>query len=329
MRDLLLLLCHYPFEEKNRERLSILLSEVTDWPALVKLINAHGIIALAAYNIKEARLEKKIPAESMSFLENGYLRSIARNTWLTECWKEVDTILRKAGIEHILLKGMALEHTLYGSRGLRQMNDNDILIKHEESIVAWQLLQKEGFTVEPLKSPLFRKIRAHINQHLPTLYKNGYAIEIHDKLFENRKTEGKSICDPFIDTLEIIIADSKALILSKELHLMYLIRHFEGHTIAGDCQLRLYNDIILLDRYNSLEMPDSFISDPMQGNKKEFRIAAYKARISSISPKYRFPFIIGDTFPSLVWMQKRYNCSVVKAVLRYPLRIGKLLWLIN
>ena len=41
--------------------------------------------------------------------------------------------LRKAGIKHILLKGMALEHTLYGSKGLRQMTDCDILIKSEEA----------------------------------------------------------------------------------------------------------------------------------------------------------------------------------------------------
>jgi hypothetical protein len=329
MRDLLLLLCRYPFEEKNRETLSKLLDEVMDWPALVKLINDHGIIALAAYNIKEARLGKNIPAEAMTVLENGYLRSVARNTWLTERWKEVNTILCHAGIKHILLKGMALEHTLYGSRGLRQMNDNDILIRHEESLIAWQLLQKEGFTIEPPKSPLFRKIRAHINQHLPTLYKNGYVIEIHDKLFENSKTEEKSNSDPFSDTLEINIGNIKAFILSEEIHLKYLISHFEQHAIAGDCQLRLYNDIILLDRFNSLKMPDRFISDPMQGNKKEFRKAAYKARISSMNPKYRFLFILGDTFPSLKWMQKRYNCSVVTAVLRYPIRIGKLLWLIN
>ena len=136
MRELLLLLCRYPFEEKNRETLSWLLGEVKDWPALVKVINDHGIIALAAYNIKEAKLEKKIPGDAMAFLENGFMKSIVRNTWLTERWKEVNTILSDAGIKHILLKGMALEHTLYGSKGLRQMNDNDIFIKHEESLKA-------------------------------------------------------------------------------------------------------------------------------------------------------------------------------------------------
>jgi hypothetical protein len=329
MKELLLLLCRYPFDSTDKETLSGLLGEVKGWHSMVNLINAHGIIALAAYNIKEAGLEKQIPPEAMAFLENGYRKSLVRNTWLTECWKEVNIILNDAGIQHILLKGMDLEHTLYGSRGLRQMNDNDILIKPGESVKAWNLLQKKGFTPEPLKSPLLKKIMFDLGQHLPTLYKNGYALEIHEKLFDLANLNSESKVDPFNNLEQIMIGETKAFILSKELNLMYLENHFKLHAIAGDCQLRLFNDIILLNRFNSLKMPDHFISDPMQGNKEQFRKAAYKTRISSINPKYRFMFILGDTFPSLKWMQNRYNCSVVKAVLHYPIRIGKLLWLIN
>jgi Uncharacterised nucleotidyltransferase len=328
MRELLLLLCRYPFDEKNRETLSKLIREVKDWPGLVKLINAHGIIALAAYNIKEAGLEKEIPGDAMAILENGYFKSIQRNAWLTERWKEVNTLLCYAGIKHILLKGMALEHTLYGSRGLRQMTDNDILIKPEESFKAWQLLQQEGFTLDPVKSPLFNKIRFDFGQHLPALYKNGYAIEIHDKLFDNNIIKGRRFEDPFADAVEIFVGDRKTLIPSKEVHLMYLINHFEHHTMSGECQLRLYTDIILLDKSNSIEVPDRFISDPMQGNKKEFRKAAYKARIRAIPPKHRLRFLIGDTFPSVKWMKERYKCSGLNVMLRYPIRIGKLWWLI-
>lgn len=329
MRELLLLLCHYPFDEKNRQPLSHLIREVTDWGKMVKLINAHGIIALAAYNIKEAGLEKKIPAESMAFLENGLMKSVVRNTWLTKRWKEVNTILHNAGIQHILLKGMALEHTLYGAKGLRQMSDNDILIKCPESLKAWQLLQKEGFTPEPLKSPLFKKIMFNFGHHLPVLYKNGYALEIHDDLFNRGVTDTSILYDPFSVAVEISIGNTKAFILNKEIQLMYLINHYKHHAASGDCQLRLYNDVILLDKTNSLIFPDRFISDPMQATKKEFRKKAYKTRIHSIAPKYRLRFILGDTFPSLKWMQVRYRCGWIKAILLYPTRIGKLMWLIT
>ena len=58
LKELLLLLCRYPFEVSNKVQLLKLLEEVRDWNNLVELINAHGIIALAAYNIREAGLEK-------------------------------------------------------------------------------------------------------------------------------------------------------------------------------------------------------------------------------------------------------------------------------
>ena len=329
MKELLLLLCHYPYDESNRDALSRLLREVDDWHSMVNLINAHGIIALAAYNIKEISLEKEIPPDAMASLENGYMRNIVRNTWLTERWKEVNSILCNAGIQHIILKGMALEHTLYDSKGLRQMSDNDILIRHDDSFKAWHLLQKEGFTPEPLKSPLFRKIIFELGHHLPALYKDGYAVEIHNNLFNHDVTDDKSCIDVFSDAVEISIGDTKALILNKETQLSYLIDHFKHHAASGDCQLRLYTDIILLDKNNSLMFPARFISDPMQGTKKEFRKEYYKARIKSIHPKQRLRFLFGDTFPSLKWMKERYECNGIMALLRYPLRAGKLWWLIS
>ena len=66
MKELLLLLCKYPYDVTKRELLAKLLSEVHDWNELVRLINAHGIIALAAYNIKEAGLENEVPADAMT-----------------------------------------------------------------------------------------------------------------------------------------------------------------------------------------------------------------------------------------------------------------------
>ena len=37
--------------------------------------------------------------------------------------------------------------------------------------------------------------------------------------------------------------------------------------------------------------------------------------------------IIGDIFPSITFMKKRYNCSKLKAIMYYPARLGKLWWL--
>jgi hypothetical protein len=328
MKELLLLLCRYPIDLGNRETVSKLISEVQDWKELVRLINAHGIIALAAYNIKEAGLENEVPADAMTALENGYRQSVVRNIWLTERWKEVDEILGKAGIKHILLKGMALEHTIYGAGGLRQMNDNDILIKREEAKEAWYILQKFGFKYNAPKSPLHLKIMTDLSHHLPALYKDGYSLEIHTQLFDYKTTGEMDQTDPFEDYIQIKVDNKKALILLDEIHLKYLIWHFERHRLSGESQLRLYADISILSPDNLVAFDDQFIMNPDQKENPAFRQAAYKAKVLFINPGYRWLFVLGDLFPSIGWMKTRYRCGGMKAVLYYPHRLGKLWWLV-
>ena len=69
MKDLLIHLIQYPFDLLKKDRLRELVRQVQDWHALVELINAHGIIALAAYNIKAAGLEKEVPEKRWLFLK--------------------------------------------------------------------------------------------------------------------------------------------------------------------------------------------------------------------------------------------------------------------
>jgi hypothetical protein len=328
LKQLLLLLCRYPFDEKNREDLSKLLGAVKDWHKMAELINAHGIIALAAYNIREAGLEKIVPEEAMSFLDNGRMKSMARNTWLTERWKEVNTILENAGIKHVLLKGMALEHTLYGSKGLRQMNDNDILVKRDDALKAWYLLKEHGFSHELIKSPLHKKIMIDTGKHLPCLYKNGFAIEIHHKLYDTKPMDKNSFYDPIDYAAEFRIGDTKSLILPKNIQLKYLINHLEKHALQGDYQLRLYADIVLLDKTSTIRIPDCFILNPQHNKNPELPEVEYKASIRSLPAKYRLRYVIGDIFPSIKWMKKRHNCNLIMALFFYPGRLGKLIWLL-
>ena len=327
MKDILLLLSHYPSSENTRDQLTQLLLEVRDWPSFVNLINSHGIIALAAYNIKAAQLEPSVPHDAMTILENGYRKSMIRNLWLAERWKEVNSILEAAGIKHILLKGMALEHTIYESKGLRQMTDTDILIKREEAERAWELLQKNGFKTGLQKSSLHRKILMEYAQHLPTLYKDGYILEIHVRLFDEIKSDLKSYNEIFDQAPEIRIGQNIAFLLPEDIQIKYLVKHFNRHALAGECQLRLYTDIKMLDPQNSLEFPDDFIPDPVQRYKIQNKKAIYRENIRTVPAAYRLRFIAGDLLPSISWMKSRYNCSALKTIIYYPHRLGKIIWL--
>ncbi len=320
MKELLQMLCDYPFKASNRSRLQQLLKEVSDWDKMVNIINSHGIIALAAYNITEAGLEKEIPKKSYDILNAGLIKNIARNTWLKERWKEVNEALTKAGIRYVLLKGMALEHTIYGSRGLRQMTDLDILLDEGSAEEASNILLKSGFRTSLLKSPLFRKIQNHTGKHYPTFERDGYMIDLHVRISERSFSK-----EDMINCTDLVLIDGiNAYVLKKDIHLNYLIDHFRMHTVNGDCQYRLLGDINLLHPETDISFPMEFVEEPKQGYKPRYRKAQYKSAIIMIPAQYRLRYLAGDIFPSLRWMKKRYGCGAAGAVLRYPLRLMKL-----
>jgi hypothetical protein len=227
----------------------------------------------------------------------------------------------------VLLKGMALEHTLYGSKGLRQMTDNDILVKREDALKAWNLLKQNGYLPGLIKSPLHAAIQIDIGKHLPGLIKDDYSIDIHHKLFTKTNSDN-SMREAVDSSIEISIDGTTAWILPPELQLMHLISHYKRHLHEGNCQLRLYADIILLDKSCNINMPDSFLLKPQQSLDKKAVKNAFRINLNSIPPDKRFRFLIGDIFPSLQWMKKRYKCNGMMAILHYPFRVGKLGWLV-
>ena len=209
---LLISLCRLEFSDEQKAEIGDLMKEVKDWDRLVRMANEHGIIALTAYNIRETGLTDQVPEAAMKILDNGRMQSTVRNTWLVQRWKEVNTIFSEAGIKHVLLKGMALEHTVYGAKGLRQMTDTDILVREEDGMKSWLLLQQKGFTPHNIKSPLHNKILPQIGKHLPTLLKDGYPVEIHTRLFDEPEKNEK-LGEAIDGAVEIDIEGTRAFIL--------------------------------------------------------------------------------------------------------------------
>lgn len=326
MKELLSCLCCYPYEPASRDRLKELLQRVDNWDQAALLINRHGITALAAYNIKEAGLTGMIPAGTMTMLEGGWKKSLVRNAWLTERWKEVNKILSGSGIRHVLLKGMALEYSVYGGQGLRQMNDTDILVKRDEALKAWNLLQKNGYQPEMLKSSLYRKIITDTGKHLPSLTKDGYSVELHHRLFFGAD-RNKTLENAIDNAREIDVEGTRAYILQDDIHLEYLRSHLQMHMMTGIFQLRLRADIEIIRPGSAPVIPASFILDPVQKPALSQRKEFYRTLFLSVPAKSRLRYLAGDIFPSLAWLKKRHNCSTLGSLFYYPRRLAKLFWL--
>ncbi len=379
--QLLISLCRLSFSERQKKNIHILVKKITDIDKFVYLANEHGIIALVYHNLKETGAGDLLPEEKMAFLANSRMKSLGRNTFLYNIIEEVLQLLRQAKIKTVLLKGMALDLSVYGNKGLRQMNDIDILVPHKQCMEARRILLNNGFRSIPLKSRLYKLILPYYGKHLPELVKGGISVEIHHKLFDGAD---HSLTEKIIaGSTEISFNKSSVFIPPARKFFLYLVKHLDKHEKNGESQLRLYSDLFcLVEKYgeelldkalikeaevagleeiiaaklfllkhywgifihpalevlinkktpdNTVQLFKTFLSQPKGHPAQYSRANNYRQTIKQIQGLHRkIIFITGDIFPSLCFMQSRYNTrSKCLALLYYPYRFGKLIYLVR
>ena len=375
---LLLLLSRTTFTEEERVLAERGCRALTCWKLFSDLVIRHGIAALVWQNITDLGLSEAAPEQERSMLENIRFKTIARVSYITSEAAEVVTELEKEGIRALLLKGLALEHTVYGSRGLRQMSDADLLVAPEDALRAQDILIKAGFISRPMKSPLYRHIILDLGNHLPELHRRGISVDLHHRLFG---PEGRAIVRRALEKPEAMtVAGRTYYVLPPGIALLGLVNHIFKHEVKGEFQLRLYTDIYLLlkkhegkifdgnllsdadqagisgglrtvltilNKYYGIDIPPEY--NALEGTEQE-RVVAFRDKLSDpgqakpLSQKDLFLenfrslrgtrrkliFLTGDIFPSLEFMKNRYGCTtLLSAMLHYPHRLGKILWVIN
>jgi len=247
---LLLGLCRLSFSEKLRNRLEGLIGSVGDWDYFTNLATEHGIAALVWHNLESLGLLNRLPEKNASMLRSSHLLSVTRNAFLLTGAEEVVSLLNRAGIKVVLLKGLALELTLYGNSGFRQMTDIDLLISRYDFLKAREILLENGYDSLPVKSGFHKPIMEWTGKHLPTLMKNGIPVDIHLELFPGRKN---NLTSKVIETArEVRFEREKAFVPDPGLFFLYLVRHLYFHELNNESQLRLYADLVVMaERYGS------------------------------------------------------------------------------
>ena len=375
---LLLLLSRTTITEEERVLAEKGCRTLTGWKLFSDLVIRHGVAALVWQNITDLGLAESVPDQERSLLENIRFKTIARVSYITSEAAEVVAELEKEGIRALLLKGLALEHSVYGSRGLRQMSDADLLVSPEDALRAQSILVKAGFVSRPVKSSLYRHIILDLGNHLPELHRNGISVDMHHRLFG---PEGAEIVKRALEKPETIsISGRTYYVLPPGIALLGLVSHIFKHEVKGEFQLRLYTDIYLLikkhegkifngsllsdadrtgisgglrtvltilNKFYEIDIPPEY--NALAGTEQE-KVAAFRDNLldpgqaKPLSQKDIFLenlrslrgirrkliFITGDLFPSLQFMKNRYGCNTaLSALLYYPHRLGKILWVIN
>jgi len=377
---LLLGLCRLHFSDELTEKLRGLVKTVSDWEYFVSLANQHGISALVFRNLDHLGLLSSVPDKQAGTLRNSQMLSVSRNAFHLSAIEEILGLLNEEGIKVVLLKGFALEMTVFGNAGLRQMTDVDILIDRKDYVKAHSILMRNGYDSMPVKSGFHRPIVAWTGKHLPSLLKNGTSVDIHLELFPGKRNDLTKLL--FDTSAEIMIDRERAYVPSPQLFFLYLVRHLYSHEIRNESQLRLYTDLVVLIEHYRDEIinydlisnaskaglsqilawrleplrdlwgipfpgwvddfidkwfnPDSinkfvfFLKSP-KNNKAKNPGQIYRLAIKEIPGIHRkLLFILGDLFPTIRFIRERYGCkSNLKAVFYYPVRLGKLFWLVR
>ncbi|MGE5456898.1 MAG: nucleotidyltransferase family protein [Methanococcaceae archaeon] len=241
---LLLDLCRQEFNEALVSEIRSLTKEIKVWKYFLSLANIHGVEALVCHNFQVLELLDLLPSEVSGTLRNSGLKNLARNEFNMVVTAEAAGMLEKENIPLILLKGMALELTVYGNKGLRQMSDVDILVPPEKCISARRILMDGGFESLPVKSVFHQLILKNVGKHLPSLKKKGALIEIHHELFGDASN---GLTRMFLEkSREMELKGNKVQIPDEQLLFLYLVRHLWLHEKNNESQLRLYTDLAVL-----------------------------------------------------------------------------------
>jgi len=373
--QLLLLLGRTEFSGEEQLQIAAAFGSFTSWQLFASLAVRHGVAALVWQNISDLGLEGRIPETERTLLEGLRFKSIARVAWISEAAAGVTALLEREGIRAVLLKGLALEHTVYGSRGLRQMSDADLLVAPADALKARDILVREGFRSMPLKSSLYRHIILDLGNHLPELHRGGVSVDLHYRLFGPEGAE--MVAGAVADSEPVAPGREHFRVLPPMIAFLALVGHIYKHEVKGEFQLRLWVDIYLLlckygDRIMTAALPaaakeaglesetrivltvmeqvwgisimpelkesgndraSGFMNDLMHPgsvvpiSQREF----FARNLKSLkSPGKRLIFILGDIFPSIGFMKRRYGCrTAVRALLFYPHRLGKLAWILG
>jgi hypothetical protein len=242
--QLLVGLCRLQFTEEQLINIGTLIDRVTDWEYFRNLCNKHGIAAMVWHNLENNHLQHSIPEEVASFLRGALLRNLSRNIFNTESTAEALGLLNREKIKTVILKGLALENTIYGNIGLRQMSDVDILINRKDCLRAREVLLNAGYISLPVKSFLHGVILPYYGKHLPSLLKNGASLEIHHELFGRRNHYLTKVLYDTSHKTEL--KGERTWFPEPQIFFLYLVKHLSVHEMNNESQLRLYADLVIL-----------------------------------------------------------------------------------
>ncbi len=164
--------------EEEERRLRQLLRKEVPWERIVAAASGLGLGPLLYRNLSRGRIRERVPGAALASLAKSAHAAACRFAIQMDSLRAILAVLRRDGIDPVLLKGAALALTLYDQPALRPMQDIDLLVEEGEVERAVSGLEAIGFRgITSERSDAFYATHHHAR---PMIRAGGQVIvEIH------------------------------------------------------------------------------------------------------------------------------------------------------
>lgn len=133
-------------DDKQRERLSSILSQPLDWSYILKISRRNGVLPLLSWNLVQ-KFDQFLPSEIKTVLTETFSKHLRQNMLQTSRMIEIVHLFKSNDIPALPYKGPLLAIQAYKNLALRHFGDLDILILPNHLEKALNLLSLNGYTV--------------------------------------------------------------------------------------------------------------------------------------------------------------------------------------
>jgi hypothetical protein len=152
-----------------------------EWNHIIALASAHGLLPLLFDHAAAGHVP--VPAEPFELLRARANANARRSLALAVELAEVLRTCARSGIAVLPLKGPVLAQQIYGSVGLRQIRDLDLLFRESDVAAAVRLLEARGYRMAPPPAEWARRGTHHLSGLHP---ERQIRIEVHHRLLMPR-----------------------------------------------------------------------------------------------------------------------------------------------
>lgn len=180
--------CEWPASPARDERLRELSVGPIDWELVLKLAERHRIQGLMHRALNEAAID--VPQRLRTFL-TGAAEAIGTQSLLQSAESaRLQRLLGEHGIQCLFVKGIPLAILAYGTLGVKQAWDIDLLVAPEEALAAIPLIKQAGYarsipTEENVPEERLSDWVAVSKETLWIHERSGIVLELHTALVDN------------------------------------------------------------------------------------------------------------------------------------------------